>query len=258
MKQYVLQLYTIRDFMKNEEDFAASMKKIAAMGYKDLHTAGCAIDEKRYIEMIKENGMSICGTHYNYDKIVEDVEGTIKLHRLWETDNIGIGGMPGFAHESLENLKKFIAKYNEMAKIYASEGFKLTYHNHAFEFHRVDGTKTVMDYLYEGFDPENVSFVLDTCWVQAGGGDVRHWIEKLQGRIDILHLKDCMRVLYPEDRQGLTMTEVGNGNIWMEGVIDTARKCGVKYYVVEQDANWLGGDPFASAQASADYLKKFI
>lgn len=258
MKQYGIQLYTIRDFMKTEEDFAASMKKLAAMGYKDLHTAGCTIDEARYIEMIKENGMSICGTHYNYDSIVGDVEGTIKLHRLWETNNIGIGGMPGFARNSLEGLKQFIAKFNEMAKIYASEGFKLTYHNHAFEFHRIDGTKTLMDYLYEELDPENITFVLDTCWVQVGGGDVRHWIEKLQGRLDILHLKDCMRVVFEGDHQGLTMTEVGNGNIWMEGVIETARKCGVGYYVVEQDANWLDGDPFKSAQASADFLKKFI
>ena len=258
MKQFGIQLFTIRNHMKNEEDFASSMKKIADMGYKDIHTAGCAIDQKRYIEIIKENGMSICGTHYNYDNIVGDVEGTIKLHRLWETDNIGIGAMPIFARTELEGLKTFINKYNEMAKIYAAEGFKLTYHNHAFEFHRIDGTKTIMDYLYEELDPENISFVLDTCWVQAGGGDIRHWIEKLKGRIDILHLKDCMRVVYPEERQGLTMTEVGNGNIWMEGVIETARKCDVKYYVVEQDGNWLDGDAFASAKVSADYLKKFI
>ncbi len=258
MKQFGIQLYTVRDHMQNEADFAETMKKLAAMGYKDLHTAGCAIDEARYIEMIKDNGMSICGTHYNYDKICEDVEGTIKLHRLWETNNIGIGGMPNFARDELDGLKKFINKYNEMAKIYAAEGFKLTYHNHAFEFHRIDGTKTLMDYLYEELDPENITFVLDTCWVQAGGGDVRHWIEKLKGRIDILHLKDCMRVVNDNGQQGLTMTEVGNGNIWMEGVIDTARKCGVEYYVVEQDGNWLGGDAFASAKASADYLKKLI
>lgn len=257
MKQFGLQLYTIRDYMKTEEDFAASMKKIADMGYKDLHTAGCEIDEARFIEIIKENGMSICGTHYNYEKLCNDVEGTVKLHRLWETDNIGVGMMPGSSANSLEALKEFIAKYNEMAKIYASEGFKLTYHNHAFEFQRIDGTKTIMDYLYEEFDPENITFVLDTCWVQAGGGDVRHWIEKLKGRIDILHLKDCMRVVN-DGHQGLTMTEVGNGTIWMEGVIETARKCGVKYYVVEQDANWLGGDPFASVKVSADYLKKLI
>lgn len=256
MKQFGLQLYSVRDALKTEEDFASSMKKLATMGYKDLHTAGCEIDEKRFVEIIHENGMSICGTHYKYEKIIEDVPGTIALHKMWGTTNIGIGSMPGYAKNDVEGLKKFINIYNETAKIYASEGFKLTYHNHAFEFNRIDGTKTIMDYLYEGLDPENVSFVLDTCWVQVGGGDVRHWIEKLAGRIDILHIKDCMAYKDEDGKQRQTMTEVGNGNLWIEGIIDTADKTGVKYYVVEQDT--CPGDPFDSVKQSADYLKKLI
>lgn len=258
MKQFGIQLYSIRDRLQNENDFADSMKKLADLGYKDIHTAGIVVDEARVIELIKDNGMSVCGTHYNFDKICNDVEGTINLHRLWETTNIGIGCMPGKSGDTFEGVKWFVEKYNEMAKIYSKEGFKLTYHNHAFEFNRIDGTKTIMDYLYEEFDPDNISFVLDTCWVQAGGGDVRHWIEKLKGRIDILHIKDCMRIINDEGKANLTMTEVGNGTIWVEGVIDTARRCGVKYYIVEQDGNWLNGDSFASAKVSADYLKKFI
>lgn len=48
----------------------------------------------------------------------------------------------------------------------------------------------MMDVLVDGLDPKTTSFVLDTYWVQHGGGDVRAWMEKLAGRIDILHLKD--------------------------------------------------------------------
>lgn len=256
MKQFGLQLYSIREALKTEEDFAESMKKIAEMGYKDLHTAGCAIDEQRFIDIIRENGMSVCGTHCSYDLIVGDVEKSIALHKKWGTKIAGIGSMPGFALANPESLKKFIDTYNETAKRYAAEGMKLSYHNHAFEFYRIDGTKTVMDYLYEGFDPENVSFVLDTCWVQVGGGDVRHWIEKLAGRIDILHIKDCMSFKGEDGKVRQTMTEVGNGNLWIEGIVDTADKTGVKYYVVEQDT--CPGDPFDSIKQSADYLKKLI
>ncbi len=256
MKDFGLQLWSIRDAVKNEADFEVSMKKIADMGYKYVHTAGCEFDEQRFADIVHDNGMTICGTHYNYDKICDDVEGTIKLHRMWGTDTIGIGGMGGL--ENFDKLKTFVEKYNEMAKIYAAEGFRLSYHNHAAEFEFIDGNKTIMDYLYENLDPENISFVLDTCWVQVGGGDVRHWIEKLEGRLDILHLKDCKRTLYDGDwrKQGLTMTEVGNGNLWMEGIIESARKIDVKYYVVEQDS--CPGDPFDSMKISADYLKKLI
>ncbi len=256
MKDFGIQMHSIRDCLTTEKDFRESVKKIADMGYKYAHTARCLIDEESYIEVLKENGMSICGTHYNYDKICNDVEGTIKLHKMWETDTIGLGSMPKI--NDPEVFKGFVKKYNEMAKIYASEGFKLSYHNHAIEFDFIDGTKTVFEALFEELDPDNITFVLDTCWVQAGGGDVRYWIEKLKGRMDILHLKDCKRILYDGDRnkQGLTMTEVGYGNLWMEGILESAEKAGVKYYVVEQD--FCPGDPFDSMKKSADYLKKFI
>lgn len=48
------------------------------------------------------------------------------------------------------------------ATLYAKEGYKLTYHNHSFEFVKIRDNKTIMDYLYEQLDPQNVSFVFDT------------------------------------------------------------------------------------------------
>lgn len=76
-----------------------------------------------------------------------------------------------------------------------------------------------MDYLIDGFDPNVVSSVLDTYWVQHGGYDVRKMIERLAGRIDILHLKD-MGVSLDEKKSDIT--EVGNGNINFEDIIPLA------------------------------------
>ena len=86
-------------------------------------------------------------------KIFENPEETIAVHKLLGTTNIGIGGMPGEARESYENLMAFIEKFNKAAETYAKEGFKLTYHNHSFEFVAINGTKTIMDYLYENLVP---------------------------------------------------------------------------------------------------------
>ncbi len=257
MKDFGIQMFSIRDCLTNEKDFAESVKRIADMGYKYAHTASYTVDEKFYIDVLKENGMTVCGTHHPYAKICDEVEETIRHHRLWETNTIGVGWFGGL--ENPANLTTFINKFNEMAKIYASEGFKLSYHNHAQEFGFVEGTaKTIMDYLYEELDPDNITFVLDTCWVQAGGGDVRYWIEKLGGRMDILHIKDCKRCIYDGDpkKQGLIGTEVGYGNLWIEGIIESARRANVKYYVVEQD--FFDRDPLESMKMSADYLKQFI
>ena len=109
-----------------------------------------------------------------------------------------------------------------------------------------------MDYLYEGLNPETVSFCLDTHWVQRGGGNPTTWIKKLAGRIDILHLKD-MAVINDNGVQPL-ITEIGNGNIDFDSVIEAAPKSGVRYYCVEQDI--CPGDPMDSLKISADYIKK--
>lgn len=254
-----LQLYTARDFFIDEEMANLTLKKIHDAGYTEAHTAGryCFTPEK-FNELLKNNGIQIIGTHYDYEPILNDIEGTKALHRLYGTTNIGIGGMPGFASKSTDGLKQFIKDFNHAAEEYAKDGFKLTYHNHHFEFMRIDGTKTIMDYLKEGFDKDTVSFVLDTCWVMAGCNDLCSWMEKLAGRIDILHLKD-VRLENCDGHFCGTMTEVGSGFVNWDKVIPLAEQIGVKHYVVEQDSNFeIWGDPFNSIRKSADYLKKFM
>ena len=82
-------------------------------------------------------------------------------------------------------------------------------------------------------------------------------MEKLAGRIDILHLKDVM--LLKENGYLLPkMTEVGNGFVNWDSVIEIAEKIGVKHYVVEQDANFANGNPFDSIKTSAETLAKYI
>jgi sugar phosphate isomerase/epimerase len=250
-----VQLYTIRDYLQDPEFADLSFAKLAAMGYTEAHTAGCSIDPKLFADLMAKHGISIIGTHHSWDKILNEVEATIELHKTWGTTNVGIGGMPVPPRTDLVELKKFIADFNRVAEIYAKEGFRLTYHHHNFEFVRIDGKKTIMDLLYEELDPKNTSFVLDTCWVAAGGGDVVEWIEKTRGRLDILHLKDMY--LKKEDKYYVPyITEVGNGGLAWDRIMKAAEEAGVKHYVVEQDTHWTG-TPFQSLQMSSDFLAKY-
>ena len=154
------------------------------------------------------------------------------------------------SYQSLEDVNAFIKDANTLGDIIHPHGFKFTYHNHSHEFRKY-GDLTTYQRLADGLNPQTCSFVLDTYWVQHGGGDVRHWIQSLAGRIDILRLKDMMR-----GEQGAQITEVGQGNLWWEGIIETALEAGVHYFVVEQDNNWKNGDPFESARISSEYLHK--
>lgn len=251
-----LQLYTVRDHINDVQSLEATVERLVAMGYTQAQTAGHESFEMA--EICKRHGMEIVGTHYSFDKIENDVEGTVELHKALGTTNLGLGAMPGWAHENQDGLFRFIDSVNKIAEIYAKYGFRFTYHNHSFEFSSIDGKKTVMDYLYEGFDKDNVSFVLDTCWVANSGADVCEWIEKLSGRLDILHLKDIRSICYDGWNTRQEMCEIGNGLICWDKVLKTAQDTGVKYCVVEQDRFWVDDDPFKSLEISANYLKKFF
>lgn len=246
IKELGLQMYSVREHLETVEDVRDTMKKLKEMGYTVMQTAGQKITLEELADITNELGITVCGTHCGMDYLTGDVEKAMEAHRKLGTTNMGIGG---FWSANVDEIKAFIEKANKLAAEIYPHGFKFTYHNHSHEFYKVDGDKTMMDLLVEGLDPEKTSFCLDTYWLQNAGCDVCTWLEKLAGRIDILHLKD-MGV--NADRQSF-ITEIGNGNMDFAKIIDTAEKIGVKYYVVEQDT--CPGDSLDSVRKSADYIR---
>ncbi len=246
-----LQLYTIRNAMTSRENTREAFHKMKALGYDVAHCAGYGTDGydaeyEEFAELAQSEGIEICGTHESFGLMLSNPAESIRIHNVLGCKFMGIGG---FHPKSVEEVEQFIENANTVGKNIHPYGFRFTYHNHAHEFGKLENGKTVMDMLYEGLDPVTTSFCLDTYWVQYGGGDVRHWIDKLKGRIDIIHLKDMAF-----DPEGPYITEVGNGNLWWEGIMEAAEQAGVKYYVVEQDH--CPGDPFDSIRQSSEYMHK--
>ena len=243
-----VQLYTVRDFMKDAEQIKATFEKLKKLGYDQAQTAGCAIPYEEFADLAKEAGIEIVGTHDSVSTYREDPEKAMAMHDLLGTKNMGTGG---FFPKDLGDFDNYVKEINELAAIIGPKGYKFTYHNHGHEFRKHNGVR-IMDKLVEEFDKNTVTFCLDTYWVQFGGADVRHWIEKLKGRVDILHLKDMAKGEHNSTAPQF-ITEIGNGNLYWEGIIETALDTGVKYFVVEQDTT--PGDPFDSLKISADYLR---
>lgn len=250
IKKLGAQLYTIRDFMNTPEDIRASFKRLKEMGYDEAQTAGCKIGYEEFAQIAKEEGIAIVGTHENFDRMVNDFEEAVKIQQILGAPFMGVGGAGVYTEaQTLE----YIEKVNAIGKKLIPYNMKFTYHNHSFEFIKYENGKNMMDLFYDGFDKDTVSFCLDTYWVQNGGGDVRHWLEKLKGRIDILHLKDMKKSTHENDWQKTYFAEIGNGNLWWEGIFDAAEKTGVKHYIVEQD---ISDDPFKSLEMSSTYIHK--
>ena len=116
-KKLGLQLYTVRDHMNDEKSLDETFEKLIKMGYTEGQTAGANVELPAYAELAKKHGMTIVGTHYDFSKIVNDPKATMALHDRLGTKNVGIGGMPGDARTSYDNLMKFIETFNKTAEI---------------------------------------------------------------------------------------------------------------------------------------------
>ena len=143
MNKVGLQVYTIRDVFE-KEGYEAAFKKIAEAGYTQAQTASTYTDlddAKAYAKAAQDAGVEIVGTHYSWEKIRDNVEETVEIHKILGTTNVGIGGMPAEARKDYDELVKFIADFNAAAEKYKAYGMKLTYHNHSFEFVKIKDGK---------------------------------------------------------------------------------------------------------------------
>ena len=90
--QIAAQLFTIRDHIKTRSDFEASMEKIRAMGYRAVQTSKVGpiadADVKRIVD---DSGLTICNTHVSVDDLLNDIDGVIAQHRLWDCRHVAIG-----------------------------------------------------------------------------------------------------------------------------------------------------------------------
>ena len=98
MKEFGLQLYSIRDHFTTEESTKEAFAKMAEMGYTTAQTAGvyAYISPEKFSEYAKEYGIDLFATHYDYELIKNDVEGTVKYHKTIGAKYIGIGGVVTF------------------------------------------------------------------------------------------------------------------------------------------------------------------
>jgi len=255
MSQSVLaaQLFTIRDFTKTRADFAESMRKIGEIGYRVVQVSQVGDIGDAYIKRVcDDNGLSICNTHVGVDQLQTDIEGVIAQHELWDCRHVAIGGMPPELRDSEAGFRSFVAIANGIGERLADAGLSFSYHNHSFEFIKF-GDRSGLELFFDETDPRYVRAELDTYWIQHGGADPIAWIDRMAGRMPVIHLKDMVMTPSADGRGQQAMAEVGEGNMNFPGILEACRRAGVEFYAVEQDI--CQRDPFESLAISYRNLR---
>ncbi|HHW10648.1 MAG TPA: sugar phosphate isomerase/epimerase [Firmicutes bacterium] len=243
------QLYTVRESLKTPADIAASLRKVRQIGYKAVQLSGLGpIDPKELRAMLDDNELTVCATHYPFERMQNELDAVLAEHEILGCKNLAVGSLPGsYRQEGADGYRRFAQEASAVARKVKEAGFTWSYHNHSFELEKF-GDKTALAILYAESDPEVFLAEIDTYWIQHGGGDPAQWIADLSGRQVIVHLKDMTM----QGREQI-MAEVGEGNLNWPRILQAAKEAGVRWYAVEQDR--CQRDPFESLAISYRNLR---
>ena len=149
-----------------------------------------------------------------------------------------------------DTLPKLVELVNKAAELTKAAGMKLAYHNHDFEFKKMDSGKTFLQTLLDGTDPSMVDFELDIYWSSFMNEDAVEWFNKYPGRFTMWHVKD----LTTNNEGKKESTQVGDGVIDFASIFKHKKHAGLKYAFVEQEAYTMPEEE--CIKKSIAYMKK--
>lgn len=265
-----LQLYSVRDRMAC--DFEGTLAAVAEMGYDGVEFAGLyGKSGEEVAALLEKYHLTAVSAHIPLAEMAADPDSIFETYRkigckFAAVPYIGAGGRPGEAGyaDTLASVR-FVA---EKAKEY---GIKMLYHNHDFEFVRLENGEYGFDNIYSTIPADLLATELDCCWVNVAGEDPSDYLKKYAGRAPIVHLKDFVMPgkkpthLYaliglneedqPKDEEAFSFRPVGYGAQNIPKILAAAEEAGSIWMVVEQDDPSMGKTSMECAKMSIEYLK---
>ncbi len=235
-----LQLYSVRKYA--QEDFAQTIRKVAAMGYAGVEPANFpGTTASAAGKLFAELGLAVPSAHLPLPV------GEQKDEVLEAMDAIGskriISGKGAGDFETMDKIKATCAIFNSAAENARSAGLSFGLHNHWWEYLQVEG-RYVYQIMLELLDPD-IFFEIDTYWVQTAGVDPAQVVRELGPRVPILHIKDgpCVK--------SEPMTAVGDGVMDFAEIVQAGGK-NTEWLIVELDR--CATDMMVAVERSLKYL----
>lgn len=263
-----IQLYSVRDDM--EKDFVGTIKKIKELGYEGVEFAGLFGKTGVEVKVIcDEIGITPVSAHVPYYDMLENPEAVLQDYKDMGCKYVVVPYLTEECRPGTEGWASTVAGVEKIGAAAKAMGLQLLYHNHDFEFLKIDG-EYALDILYNTVSEDYLKTELDTCWVNVGGEEPAAYVEKYTGRAPIVHLKDfagskgngpLYKLIGIEEEEAddnantFEFRPVGYGCQDWKKIITAAENAGAEWVVVEQDDPSMGKTPIECAEMSIGYLK---
>jgi sugar phosphate isomerase/epimerase len=164
--------------------------------------------------------------------------------RAMGATHVCCSGLLDWNSRGADDYRRSAAALNALGRGLREAGLQLLYHNHEFEFGRVDGAKTGMDLLLETLDSTCVRLCLDLGWLWIARADPPRFLREHGDRIGAVHLRDF---------KGQASVPLGQGDMDLPPLLaEVLRLPHLAALIVEQDPTTV--DPLGDMLASKRVL----
>ena len=263
-----LQLYSVRGDL--EADFLGTLCKVSEMGYDGVEYAGLYGYEPAQIKHWCDSlGLVSISAHVPLAEMLADVDKVIADYKAIGCEYIVVPYVTEERRPGGELFLQMVEEIRAIGQKAKEAGLVLLYHNHDFEFRKLENGQCGIDYLYENIPADLLQTELDQCWVKYAGYDPVEYLQKYSGRSPVVHLKDffvqgkqegdpyALIGLDEGEKKANTAFEfrpLGQGVQDIPAIIAASKAAGSKWLVVEQDNPSMGKTPLESAKMSIDFL----
>ncbi len=261
-----VQVYSVRE--DASKDFLGTLKKIKEMGYDGVEFAGLYGHMPEEVKkMCEDVGLTPISAHVPYVDMVADPRGVLLQYAVIGCRFVAVPYLMPEHRPDTDAFPGVVKNIAMLGKIAKELGMQLLYHNHDFEFMKLNG-KYALEVLYDTVPTDLLQSELDTCWVSVGGEDPANYIRKFSGRAPVVHLKDYygeksddmyeligIERTAPKRPSNFEFRPVGSGVQDFPGILKAAEEAGATWVIVEQDAPSMGLTPLECIKKSRDYLR---
>jgi len=233
------------------KDLAGTLRELKGMGFQMIEMCSpagytqygfgplAAMTPAELREKIHAAGLGCVSCHFGFKELRDHLDA-----RLAFATGLGLKQMiiSTFALPESAKMADWMHAVEEANKIgqrTREAGIQLGFHNHDFEFHKIDG-ELIYDRLMSAFDPKLVKMQFQVSVIRLGYR-AADYFEKYPGRFISIHLQDWS----PSEKKEVAL---GQGIVDWKRLFAAAKKSGAKNYFVETEQ--------ADLKASAAFLKR--
>jgi sugar phosphate isomerase/epimerase len=230
------QTWTVREAIG--KDFDGTLRQLAADGYKAIEMCsppsyadsgfgplvGLKASEMR--ERIHAAGLICESCHYGFTELKEHLDERLAYAKELGLKQMVVSTFALRRDATMADWMRAADEINKLGERAHQAGMQLGFHNHDFEFGKIDG-QLIYDKLLSELDPQAVKLQFQVAVVRLGY-NAADYFEKYPGRFISMHLADWS----PEKKEQVPL---GQGVVDWKKTFAAAKTGGVKNYFLEMD-----------------------